>query len=247
VSALGYLAVAGAGLAAGAANAVAGGGSLITFPTLLALGVPPLAANVTNTVGLVPGAVGGALGYRPELRGQRGRLRRLAVPSLAGAAAGTALLLLTPGSTFRTIVPGLVAVSCLLLLLQPRIARVLPVRAHGEGPALFAGLLLAGAYGAYFGSAVGILTLALLTIFVADAVQRLNALKVVLAGFMNVLAGVVYAVLAPVHWTDVAVLAIASLAGGGLGARAAQRIPGDALRVAIACAGLVVAAVLAIR
>lgn len=239
------LAVAAAGLAAGAANAVAGGGSLITFPTLLALGVPPLAANVTNTVGLIPGAVGGALGYRRELEGQRARFARLLVPSLAGAAGGTAALLLTPGSTFRAIVPALVAASCLLLLLQPQLQRLLPAHSRGHAPLLATGLVLGGAYGAYFGSALGILTLALLTIFVADTVQRLNALKVVLAGCVNLSAAVVYAVAAPVHWADVAILAATSLLGGALAARGARRIPGGPLRVGIALAGLVVAAVLA--
>jgi uncharacterized membrane protein YfcA len=241
----GYLAVAAAGFAAGAANAVAGGGTLITFPTLLAVGLPPLAANVTNTVGLVPGAVGGALGYREELRGQRGRLARLLVPALVGAGAGVAALLLAPGSTFRAVVPGLIAFSCVLLLLQPRIARSLPARSEGPGALLTIGLVLAGAYGAYFGSAVSILLLALLTIFLADTVQRLNALKVVLAGLVNLAAAFVYAFLAPVHWSEVAILAAGSLLGGAAGARGARHLPGDALRVGIACAGLVVAAVLA--
>lgn len=245
MTALGELAVAAAGFAAGATNAVAGGGSLISFPTLLALGVPALSANVTNTVGLVPGAAGGAAAYRPELRGQRARLARLLVPALVGTAGGTAALLLAPGSTFRAIVPALVAISCLLLLVQPRLARLLPARADGEGPLLIGGLVLAGAYGGYFGSAVSILVLALLTIFVADTVQRLNALKVVLVGLVNLAAALVYAVFAPVRWTDVAVLAVSSLLGGAAGARGARHLPGEALRVGIAIAGLVVAGVLA--
>lgn len=239
------LGVAAAGFVAGAVNTVAGGGSLITFPTLVAFGVPPLTANVSNTVGLIPGAVGGTVGYREELRDQGARLRRLAAWSLLGAALGAAALLAAP-SAFEAIVPFLVAASCLLLLVQPRLSRLVARGAVERSPALAGGMVVAGAYGAYFGSAVGILTLALLTVFVPDDVQRLNALKGVLAGLMNLLAAVVYAFLAPVRWPIVLILAIASLAGGRIGARVARRIPGPALRVGIALVGLVVAVRLAV-
>ncbi len=214
--ALELVAVGAAGAAAGTTNALAGAGSLITFPTMVALGVPQLAANVTSTVGLIPGAVGGSLGYADLLADQRRRLGRLLVPSLAGAAAGTALLLLTPGRTFEAVVPGLIAASCVLLLLQPMLARRMPHAGNERSPAL-------------------------------GAVQRLNGIKILLAGLMNLLAAIAYAFLAPVDWPFAAALMIASLAGGRAGAQLARRVPGGPLRVAIACAGLLVAAVLAVR
>jgi uncharacterized protein len=247
VLALELVAVCAAGAAAGAVNALAGAGTLITFPTLIALGVPQLSANVTSTVGLVPGAIGGSLGYADLLSDQRPRLLRLLVPSLLGAAGGTALLLETPGRTFEDVVPVLIAGSCILLLLQPTLARHMPHAGNERSPGLQAGLLVAGAYAAYFGSAVGVLLLALLTLFVADTVQRLNGMKILLAGLMNLLAAAAYAFLAPIDWPYAAALMVASLAGGRAGAHLARRISGGALRVTIACAGLVVAAILAVR
>jgi uncharacterized membrane protein YfcA len=244
---LSLLAVAAAGAAAGASNALAGAGSLITFPTLIALGVPPLAANVTSTVGLVPGAVGGAIGYADLVREQGQRIARLTVPSLAGAIVGTALLLVTSNDTFEDIVPILVAGSCLLLLFQPRLTPRISHAGNEHSPFLTAGLVFSGAYAAYFGSAVGILLLGLLGLFVAESMQHLNAIKILLAGFANLLAAVVYAFLAPVHWSYAICLAVSSLIGGRLGAKFARRISGETLRVAIALLGLVVAAVLAVR
>ncbi|HEU4599092.1 MAG TPA: sulfite exporter TauE/SafE family protein, partial [Solirubrobacterales bacterium] len=155
------LAVAAAGVAAGASNSIAGGGALITFPTMIALGVPPLAANVTNTIGIVPASLGGALGYTDLLREQRDRFARLLVPMLLGAVIGTVALLLTSNEAFEVIVPVLVGGSCLLLLFQPRLMH-LSHAGNEHSPYLTAGLLFAGAYSAYFGSAVSILLLALL-------------------------------------------------------------------------------------
>lgn len=244
---LSLLAVAAAGVAAGASNAIAGAGSLITFPTLVALGLPPLSANVTSTVGLVPGAAGGAIGYADLLREQRERIGRLAVPTLFGAAAGTGLLLITSNDAFEAIVPALVAISCLLLLFQPRLVPRISHAGDERSPFLAAGLFFAGAYAAYFGSAVGILLLGLLGLFVADSMQHLNAIKIFLAGIANLLATAAYAFLAPVEWRYAICLMVSSLLGGWLGVGLARRIPGDALRVAIALAGLVVAAALAVR
>jgi uncharacterized protein len=241
------LAVAAAGAAAGASNSLAGAGSLITFPTLVALGVPPLAANVTSTVGLVPGAVGGAVGYADLLSEQRQRVARLAVPTLIGAAAGTALLLITSNDTFEAIVPALVAGSCLLLLLQPRLTTRLAHAGEERSPFLTAGLVFSGAYAAYFGSAVGILLLALLGLFVIDSMQHLNGLKILLAGIANLLAAATYAFLADVNWRFAVCLMVSSLIGGRLGAKLARRVSGDTLRVAIALIGLLVAAALAWR
>jgi uncharacterized membrane protein YfcA len=241
------LAVAAAGAAAGASNALAGAGSLITFPTLVALGVPPLAANVTSTVGLVPGAVGGAIGYADLLGEQRQRLARLAVPTLFGAVLGTTLLLVTSNDTFEAIVPGLVAGSCLLLLFQPQLTPRIAGAGDERSPLLVGGLVFSGAYAAYFGSAVGILLLGLLALFVADSMQHLNGLKILLAGIANLLAALAYAFLADVNWRFAVCLMVSSLIGGRLGANLARRISGDALRVAIALVGLVVAAALAWR
>lgn len=241
------LAVAAAGGVAGAVNSVAGGGSLITFPTLVAVGVPPLAANVTNTVGLVPGAAGAMIAYREELDEQRGRLARMVVPTLLGSAAGAALLIATPGATFDVIVPGLVAASCLLLLFEPQLSRAIPHAGNERSPALYAGLALAGAYAAYFGSAVGILLLGVLALFVPDTLQRLNAIKITLAGAANLLSTLAYAFLAPVRWELVLVLAVSSLIGGRVGGHYSRRVSGDVLRVVIASAGLLVAVALAIR
>jgi uncharacterized protein len=236
-----------AGAAAGAANALAGAGSLITFPTLVAFGVPALSANVTSTVGLIPGAVGGSIGYHEELRDQRRRLAALAVPSLAGAVAGTTLLLITSNATFEVIVPALLAASCMLLLLQPRLAHRVTGHGNERSPLFMAGLFGAGAYAAYFGSAVGILLIALLTLFIAETIQRLNAVKIVLAGLANLLAACAYAFLAPVDWPFALTLMASSLVGGQLGSLVARRIGGGALRVAIAVAGLLVAVALGVK
>ena len=241
------LAVAAAGVAAGVSNALAGAGSLITFPTLVALGVPPLSANVTSTVGLVPGAAGGAIGYADLLREQRHRVPRLVVPTVAGAAAGTALLLITSNDTFEAIVPALVAGSCLLLLFQPRLTPRISHAGNERSPFLYAGLAFSGAYAAYFGSAVGILLLGLLALFVSDSIQHLNAIKILLAGLANLLAAITYAFLANVDWRFAICLMVSSLIGGRLGANLARRVSGEALRVAIAVIGLAVAAVLAVR
>lgn len=244
---LDLLAVAAAGAAAGAVNSIAGGGALITFPTQVALGVSPLAANVTNTVGIVPASVGGALGYIDLLREQRHRFTRLLVPMLLGAGAGTILLLLTSDAAFEAIVPLLIAASCLLLLLQPRLTPRLSHAGNEHSPYLTAGIFFSGAYGAYFGSAVSILIFALLALFVADTLQHLNAMKIVLSGSANLLAAVAYAFLAPVEWRYALTIMVSSFVGGRVGAHYARRIPADPLRISIAAIGLAVAVVLAIR
>lgn len=241
------LAVAAAGAAAGASNAIAGAGSLITFPTMVALGLPPLSANVTNTVGIVPGAIGGSLGYTDLLREQGERFTRFLAPMLLGAVLGTVALLLTSNAAFEAIVPVLIAASCLLLLLQPRLVSRLSHAGNERSPFLTAGIVFCGAYGAYFGSAVSILLFAILTLFVADTLQHLNAMKIILVGCANLLAAFVYAFLAPVDWRYAVTIMVSSFLGGRVGAHYARRIPSDPLRISIALAGLVVAVVLAIR
>lgn len=241
------LAVAAAGAAAGVVNSVAGGGALITFPTLVALGLPPLSANVTLTVGIVPASAGGALGYVDLLRQQGGRFRRLLVPLLLGAVAGAVALLLTSDAAFEAIVPVLVALSCLLLFLQPRLTPRIAHAGNERSPYLLGGIFLCGAYGAYFGAAVSILILAILALFVADTLQHLNGMKIVLAGAANLAGALLYAFLAPVEWRYAVTIMVSSFLGGRVGAHYARRIPSDPLRIAIAAVGLVVAAVLAVR
>jgi uncharacterized membrane protein YfcA len=241
------LAVAAAGAGAGAANSIAGGGALITFPTMVALGLSPLSANVTNTVGIVPASIGGGLGYADLLREQRRRFLRLRAPLLLGAAAGSVALLLTSNAAFEAIVPVLIAGSCLLLLLQPRLTPRISHAGNERSPYLIGGIAFCGAYQAYFGSAVSILVFALLALFVADTLQHLNGMKILIAGCSNLLAAVVYAFLAPVDWRYAVAIMVSSFVGGRVGAHYARRIPSDPLRIAIATIGLIVAAVLAVQ
>lgn len=234
--------VAGAGVIAGAVNSVAGGGSLLSFPVLISTGLSPLAANVTNTVGLFSGQIGAALGYRTELEGQRARLGRLAVPMVLGSIAGAAILLTTPAGVFKVVVPWLIVLACLALLLQPRLQSLIERDASEKSLRLRIGLFAGGMYGGYFGAALGVMLLALLILFVHDTVQRLNASKVVLTGFVNAIAAVAFLFFGPVHWLRALVLAVFSLIGGAVGARLGRRIPGQALRIGVAVVGLGIAA-----
>jgi len=242
--------LAGAGLAAGTVNAVAGGGSLISFPALLAAGYPSVTANVTNTVALFPGYAGSVAGGRPELVGQGHRVRGAVVVSVVGAVGGCLLLLLTPGDVFRQVVPFLILAACGLLVLQPRLARVVAARRRGTGrPSLLmqAGLLLAAVYGAYFGAGLGVLLLGVLGVFLSERLARVNALKNVLALLINSVALVAFGLFGPVAWEAVGVLALSSLVGGYLGARVAGRLPSAVLRAGVVAYGVVVAIVLLVQ
>jgi len=243
------LLLAGAGLLAGALNTAAGGGSLLTFPALLATGLGGLSANVTNTVGLVPGYVGGVLGYRRELAGQGPRVRALAVDALVGGTTGVALLLLTPASAFDSVVPALIAGACLLLLAQPRIGAAVrrrrPQQLTRVSLALHAAVLLGSVYGAYFGAGLGVVLLAVLGIALGDDLQRVNALKGTVTLTVNVTAAAGFAVFAPVDVPAALVIAVSSVGGGFAGAAIARRIPPTVLRVGVSAAGLAVAAHLA--
>ena len=240
------LALAGAGLAAGTASAMAGGASIITFPVLLAMGVPPLTANVTNTVGLTPIVFGTALGALPELRGQRARLTALAAPALTGAFAGAILLLTTPEAVFEAIVPALIAISCLLMLLQPWLVRHTLRGDRGRRWVAQASTLVVGLYTGYFGAASGVLFLALVGLVSVASLHELNAAKNVLVGAANVVATVIFAFVAPVRWPMALALAAGSVLGGGIGARLVRRVPAPHLRAGIAVVGLVVAVRLAL-
>ena len=233
-------AIFGAGLAAGTINTMVGSGSLITFPTLLAFGFAPLDANVSNTVGLVPGSISGAIGYRRELAGQRPRAVRLGIASGAGGLTGAVLLLAFPGA-FAAIVPVLIAVALVLVAAGPRLSRALASHRHAESHRSWPLALLFYAtaiYGGYFGAGMGIIMIALLTIFVADDIQRLNGLKNVLAALINGVAGILFIRVAPVHWDIALLIAGGSIVGGQVGARVGRRLPPSALRLAIICVGL---------
>lgn len=235
-----------AGVAAGTINTVVGSGTLITFPTLLAFGVPPVTANVSNTIGLVPGSVSGAVGYRRELRGQRGRLTRLASASLVGGIAGAVLLLALPEEAFSAIVPLLILVGVVLVIFQPTIARKVAARAESRGGvpehgALWVWVLvmLAGVYGGYFGAAQGVLLMAIMGIGIQDSLQRLNGTKNVLAGLVNGVAAVVFILVADVDWVIAGLIAAGSIVGGQIGATVGRRLPPLALRLVIVTVGTV--------
>lgn len=234
------LAIFGAGAAAGCINVVVGSGSLITFPTLIALGYPPVVANVSNTVGLVPGAAAGAYGYRRELNGQRGRLLRLGAAAIVGAVIGGLLLLTLPAETFEIVVPALIAVACVLVVVQPKLSAWVSGRRkhpHG-GPWLMLGVLVTGMYGGYFGAAQGVILMALLGIFLDEDLQRANAVKNVLAGVVNAAAALLFIAITHVDWLIAACIAAGSAVGGLLGASIGRRLPPWALRVVILLVGV---------
>ena len=249
MSPLAALAVLAAGLAAGTVNTIVGAGSLITFPTLLALGYSPVVANVSNTVGLVPGALSGSIGYRRELQGQRHRLGRLGAAAVMGGITGGVLLLVLPSTVFDRVVPVLILAACLLVALQPRVSRwvqsrrrdTTPSREHHGGPGLYASLVGAGIYGGYFGAAQGVLLIALLAIFLDDHLQRLNAAKNVLAVLVNGVAAVLFVAVAHVAWEVAVLLAVGSVLGGQLGAAAGRRLPPGLLRGVVVVVGVAVA------
>jgi uncharacterized membrane protein YfcA len=241
LSPLAALAIVGVGLAAGTINTIVGSGSLLTFPTLLALGYAPVVANVSNTVGLVTGSISGAVGYRRELEGQASRIRVLSLASVTGGLTGGALLLALPASVFENVVPALILLACLLVALQPRLAaRDRPAQAAG-GPWLFAAVFATGVYGGYFGAAQGVILIALLGIFIDDGMQRLNALKNVLAALVNGVAALLFIAFADVDWAVAGFLAAGAVCGGQLGARLGRRIPAGWLRAVIVVVGVAVA------
>jgi uncharacterized membrane protein YfcA len=235
-----------AGMGAGTINAVVGSGSLITFPTLVALGYPPLLANVSNNIGLVPGSISGVYGYRRELVGQSGRLRRVLPASIGGAAIGATLLLTLPSAVFEDVVVVLIAIALVLVVVQPRLSRrVAAQRAarpdRHRDVTIVAQVLVAltGVYGGYFGAAQGILLISILGILIDDHLQRLNACKNVLAGSVNAVAAVIFVLTTDVDWAIVACIAIGSTIGGQIGALYGRRLDPRVLRVLIVAVGLI--------
>jgi uncharacterized protein len=238
-----------AGIGAGTINAAVGSGSLITFPTLLAFGFPPVTANVSNNIGLVPGNCTGAWGYRLELAGQRARLVWLGVFSALGSIAGAIMLLALPAGAFKFIVPVLIFVSCVLVLLQPKLSARIAARRERAGQAgaasehggsvLAAGVFGSGIYGGYFGAAQGVLVIGLLGSFIDESMQRINGAKNVLVGIVNGVAAIVYIIFAPVSWPAVLVVAAGSTIGGLVGAKIGRRLPPLVLRIIIVIIGII--------
>ena len=247
-------AIALAGGAAGFINAVAGSGTLVTFPTLLAFGVPPVTANVSNNIGLVPGAVSGAIGWRHELGGQKIRALRLASASVLGGLTGAVLLLVLPAAAFRAVVPVLVGLGVLLVAFQPLITRrvVAAVDEYRDDPARDARWLwpitaATGVYGGYFGAAQGILLMAVLGLGTHTTLHRNNALKNVLAGIVNGVAAVVFVLVADPDWSIVAVIAVGSIVGAQVGVRAGRRMPSAVLRGFVIVVGVAALLVFLLR
>ncbi|GAA0623438.1 sulfite exporter TauE/SafE family protein [Sporichthya brevicatena] len=236
------IAIAVAGLGAGAINAVVGSGTLITFPTLIALGYPPVLANVSNTVGLVPGSAAAVVAYRRELRGQGERLRRLGACTTVGAIVGATLLLTLPPGAFKAIVPVLIGIALLLVILQPRLTAAVaarPHRPHHGGAVLAVGVLGTGIYGGYFGAAQGVLLMGLLGTLLAEDLQVLNAIKNVLALTANLVAAIVFIAIEDIDWGVAGLIAAGSIVGGLTGARIARKLPPNVLRGVIVTIGSV--------
>jgi len=240
-----------AGFAAGTINTIVGSGSLITFPTLLAFGVPPVVANVTNTIGLVPGSLSGAIGYRQELRGQRNRMLWLGSSALLGGTLGAVLLLWLPAGAFKAIVPALILFGCVLVLAGPRISRKAALNPTGEVEAqrlgswwVWPAVAGTGVYGGYFGAAQGVILIAILGIGIKDDLQRLNALKNVLAMLVNAIAALIFILVSPVDWPIALVLALGATLGGQVGASVGRRLPASVLRAFIVVVGLTAVVVL---
>lgn len=244
MSPLELIAVVLAGVAAGAINTVVGSGTLITFPTLVAFGIPPVTANVSNSIGLVPGSVTGAIGYRRELSGQRRRMLHLASASGLGGLVGGVLLLVAPGA-FEAVVPALIILGLILVITGPRISAWVAKRHEATGglPAQGAWwvwplMALCGVYGGYFGAAQGVLMMAVLGIGMDETLQRLNGLKNVLAALVNGLSGVLFAIVADVDWRIVGLIGVGSVIGGLIGASVGRRLPANVLRGFIVFVGV---------
>jgi uncharacterized membrane protein YfcA len=239
--------LAAAGLTTGAINAVAGGGSLVSFPALLATGLSPLSANVTNLVATLPGYVSAAVTSRDELEGQRTRLRTLSAAAAGGAVVGTTLLLVGPRDLFAALAPWLVLLACALLALQPVIARwVTTAHAHPAPRKLVVSVAVASIYGGYFGAGLGIVLLAVLGVTLEEPLQRLNAVKQVLSLTVAVVSAVGVALFGPVAWLSALIVGAGTLVGGRVGVGLARRLPDPVLRGAVIALGVIVAIALLI-
>lgn len=227
-----------AGLGAGLVGSIAGLASLISYPALLAIGLPPVMANVTNTVALVFSSGGSALSSRPELSGQATRLLRLGVVAVLGGVIGGLLLLITPPGAFQLIVPWLIALASMAILVPRRPQEVQHLDRAGNAIGLTVGVFLVAVYGGYFGAAAGVLMLALLLASTRESLARSNAVKNAVLGLANATAAVTFVLFSSVHWSLVAPLALGCFAGGRLGPLLVRHAPAGPLRIAIAVAGM---------
>ena len=231
-----------AGLGAGTINTVVGSGTLLTFPTLLAVGLPPVTANVSNAVGLFPGSFVGAYGYRRELAGQGRRCVKAGTATLLGAILGAILLLELPAEAFKAIVPALITLALLLVVFGGRLTSWLIAHGHTADDRVSVPLWLTvfgtGVYGGYFGAAQGVLLMGFLGLFVAESLQRLNALKNVLSGLANLVAAIVFVSTTHIDWTAAALIASGSIVGGYLGAHVGRRLSPNMLRALIVVVGV---------
>jgi len=231
-----------AGVWAGAINTVVGSGTLITFPVLLSVGLSPVTANVSNSVGLFPGSFVGAYGYRRELTGQRDRTLILGTATVLGSALGAVLLLVLPARAFKAIVPALIVLALVLVVFGPRITSALAARGRAAGESVRWPLWLAtfgvGIYGGYFGAAQGVLMMAFLGLMLKETLQRQNALKNVLAGLVNLVAAVIFVLSSHIDWAASGFIAIGAVLGGLLGAKIGRRLSPAVLRGVIVAVGI---------
>ena len=239
-------AVVAAGFGAGAVNTIVGSGSLITYPVMVLLGVPPVTANIANTVGLVPGSIAGAWGYRDKLRGTKTLLLRLGAASLTGAVCGATLLTQLPKGTFALVVPVLILAAALLVGLQPLIIKRTRPTERTKWTQLTFWVFLSGVYGGYFSAAQGVILLGLLGIFLASGLQEQNAVKNVLQALVNIVAAVFFVTIGGVAWQYAGLVALGSLIGAPVGAVVAKRIPARGFRVGIVVFGVLMAIVMAL-
>lgn len=240
-----------AGIAAGTVNAIAGGGSLITFPSLIATGLPTVDANVTNSVSVFPGYVSSVFGSRADLEGQGTRVRAIIPTALVGSIGGCALLLLTPARAFEVIVPFLVLGAAMVLAFQERL-RALVGHPRGMSPrralwTLQVVVFVGAIYGGYFGAALGVMYVAALALILDEPLKRINALKNVLSAVVGLVTVIVFAIFADVHWGAALTLAPATIVGGYAGAKVARRLPARVLRYVIVTFGTVVGLILLYR
>lgn len=244
-----YALVAGAAFAAGLVNAIAGGGSLISFPALVAVGLSPVIASLTNTVALCPGYLGAAIAQRRELAGQRRRMLAILPAGALGGVAGALLLLVTDDRAFAAIVPFLILAAALLLAVQPRLRAWLGAHAHADHSPAWAAVAcaLAAVYGGYFGAGLGVIFLAILGIVFADSLTRLNGLKQTMSLVVNVAASIVFLASGRIDWPIAGVMLVAALLGGVAGGAVASRIPPALLRWTVVVLGVAIAVLYWVR
>ncbi|NNN19454.1 MAG: sulfite exporter TauE/SafE family protein [Acidimicrobiaceae bacterium] len=240
-----------AAFGAGAVNAMAGGGSLISFPALLAVGLPPITANVTNSIAVWPGYVGSVIPYRAHILDQKDRAMKIGALSVLGSILGTIVLLEAPPAVFKILVPYLIFTATTLLLIQKQMlaffTKTTVTHPKASNISLNGGILLASIYGSYFGAGLGIMLLSILASFIREDLQRLNGLKTLLSLIIATIGSVIYAIFAPVQWEAVAIMALASLLGGYFGAGLARKLSPGSLKISVIIFGYLIGLVLLVK